>query len=92
MPWSVTRSVLVEVRVTQSKMFEYGRCPCGGTYDRRTVEVRLTVEGKVVVLTDISQGACPQCGSRVYKADVLEDIENLLRGESRNRRANEPPA
>jgi len=59
---------------------EYGRCPCGGTYDNRSVEVRLTVGGKVVVLTDVPQGACPNCGSRVYKAEVLERIETLMKG------------
>lgn len=59
---------------------EYGRCPCGGQYDQRYVEVRMTVNGKVVVLTDVPQGACPNCGSRVYKAEVLERIESLMKG------------
>ncbi len=59
---------------------EYGRCPCGGVYDNRSVEVRLTVNSKVVVLTDVPQGACPNCGSRVYKAEVLERIESLMKG------------
>jgi YgiT-type zinc finger domain-containing protein len=58
---------------------DYGRCPCGGKYDRRAVEVRLTVNGKVIVLTDVPQGACPNCGSRVYKAEVLERIETLMK-------------
>jgi YgiT-type zinc finger domain-containing protein len=59
---------------------DYGRCPCGGRYDNRAVEVRLTVGGKVVVLTDVPQGACPNCGSRVYKPEVLERIESLMKG------------
>ncbi|MCA2976942.1 MAG: YgiT-type zinc finger protein [Myxococcaceae bacterium] len=59
---------------------DYGRCPCGGAYDNRSVEVRLTVGGKVVVLTDVPQGACPNCGSRVYKAEVRERIETLMKG------------
>ena len=57
-----------------------GRCPCSGLYDNRFVEVRLTVNGKVVVLTDVPQGACPDCGSRIYKAGLLEGIEALMRG------------
>ncbi|MBX7100707.1 MAG: YgiT-type zinc finger protein [Myxococcaceae bacterium] len=60
---------------------DYGRCPCGGQYEHRAVEVRMTVQGKVVVLTDVPQGACPQCGSRVYKAEVLERIESLMKGD-----------
>lgn len=60
---------------------DYGRCPCSGQYENRFVEVRMTVNGKVVVLTDVPQGACPLCGSRVYKAEVLERIESLMKGE-----------
>ncbi|MFN0063471.1 MAG: YgiT-type zinc finger protein [Myxococcaceae bacterium] len=59
---------------------DYGRCPCGGTYGQRFVEVRMNVRGKTVVLTHVPQGACPQCGSRVYKAEVLERLESLMKG------------
>lgn len=58
---------------------EYGRCLCSGKYENRSVEVRMTVAGKVVVLTKVPQGACPLCGSRVYKAEVLERIESLMK-------------
>lgn len=64
---------------------EYGRCPCTGVYDHRTVEVRLNVKGKVVVLTGVPQGACPMCGSRVYKPEVLERIESLMKSEKYRR-------
>ena len=60
---------------------DYGRCPCTGLYDRRFVEVRLNVRGKMVVLTNVPQGTCTMCGSRVYKTDVLERIESLMKGE-----------
>lgn len=39
----------------------------------------MTVSGKIVVLTDVPQGACPLCGSRVYKPEVLERIESLMK-------------
>jgi YgiT-type zinc finger domain-containing protein len=58
---------------------DYGRCPCGGAYEQRFVEVRMTVASKIVVLTDVPQGACPSCGSRVYKAETLERIESLMK-------------
>ena len=60
---------------------DYGRCPCTGRYENRFVEVRLTVNAKVVVLTAVPQGACPLCGSRVYKAEVLNRIESLMKNE-----------
>jgi YgiT-type zinc finger domain-containing protein len=58
----------------------FGRCPCGGVYEPRVVEVRMTVGGEAVVLSDVPQGACPVCGSRIYKAAVLEEIEAVMRG------------
>ena len=39
----------------------------------------MTVSGKIVVLTDVPQGSCPTCGSRVYKPEVLERIESLMK-------------
>ena len=60
---------------------EYGRCPCTGVIERRTVEVRLNVNGKIIVLTGVPQGACPMCGSRVYKPEVLEQIEAMMKGK-----------
>jgi YgiT-type zinc finger domain-containing protein len=66
--------------------FDYGRCPCSGLYENRFVEVRMTVQSKVVVLTNVPQGACPLCGSRVYKAEVLERIESLMKSDKYTKR------
>ena len=58
-----------------------GKCPCGGTYEDREVEVRFAApdESAPLVLTRVPQGACPVCGSRVYPATVLERIEAVFR-------------
>jgi hypothetical protein len=57
---------------------EYGRCPCGGTYDHRWVEVRMQVpDGEPIVQTNVPQGACQTCGSRVYKAQILDLLETM---------------
>lgn len=58
---------------------DFGKCPCSGVYESRRVEVRMTVAGRVIVLEDVPQGACPNCGSRVYKADVLELVEAVMK-------------
>ena len=60
---------------------EFGRCPCSGRYEKRTVEVRMIVSDETIVLDSVAQGACSLCGSRVYKANVLETIEAVMRGE-----------
>jgi hypothetical protein len=59
----------------------YGRCPCGGYYESREVEVTMTVSGLVLVLSGVPQGYCPKCTSRVYKLLVLQCIESAMRGE-----------
>ena len=59
--------------------FTYGVCPCTGKYESRSVEVRMTVGGSVVKLEQVPQGACSQCGSRVYKAEVIELLDALMK-------------
>jgi YgiT-type zinc finger domain-containing protein len=68
--------------VTLTHDNEFGACPCGGTYEERTVEVRMTVDGELVVLRGVPQGDCSNCGSKVYKAGTLEGIEALMSGRS----------
>jgi len=58
---------------------KWGRCPCGGSYEHRLVDVRVTVEGGSIRTLTVPQGACPNCGSRVYKAETLDRIELLHR-------------
>ena len=58
----------------------WGACPCGGTYEHRAVEIKMTVNGQQVVLKDVFQGVCPNCGSRVYKSDQLQRIEETMKG------------
>jgi hypothetical protein len=72
----------------RSAASQWGRCPCGGTYEQRVVDVNMTVDGKPVKLTDVLQGACPVCGSRVYKAEMLARIEAVMKSESLDRRLN----
>ena len=58
----------------------YGTCPCGGIYEPRVVEVRLTNRtGKAIALPRIPQGACSACGSRIYKLAVIQRIEAIMR-------------
>jgi hypothetical protein len=40
----------------------------------------MTVDEQVILLENVPQGACPLCGSRVYKAQVLESIERVMVG------------
>jgi len=61
---------------------DFGRCPCTGIYEKRDVEVRMSVRGEILLLEHVRQGACPLCGSRVYKLEVLERIEATMKAGS----------
>jgi YgiT-type zinc finger domain-containing protein len=74
--------------MTTSAAFEWGACPCGGKFENRMIEVRMTVDGKPVVMTDVPQGVCPNCGSRVYRAEMLERIECGMKRVAFDRRLN----
>ena len=56
----------------------FGSCPCGGVYEQNVVEVKLSPGGRTVSLSDVLQGRCPVCDSRVYKVATLEGIEALM--------------
>jgi hypothetical protein len=58
---------------------EYGQCVCSGRYENRRVDVRMVVCDEQRVMADVPQGACPRCGARVYKIEVLERIETLMK-------------
>lgn len=47
----------------------------------------MNVDGRAVVLAEVPQGVCGLCGSRVYKSEVLERLESLMKGGRVNRRS-----
>jgi len=63
-------------------------CPCGGSYAPRLVEVRVPAQDGLepVVLPNVRQAACPECGSRVYTASDLERIESIFKADPRSGR------
>jgi hypothetical protein len=77
--------------MVKSAAFEWGGCPCGGRYDPRLVEVRMTVQGSPLTLEQVAQGACPNCSGRVYKAETLGRIEQTMAAHPLDRRVNRFP-
>jgi hypothetical protein len=46
------------------------------------VQVTASVLGRRVVMDDVAQGVCDNCGSRVYKTDTLKRIEAVMRNDA----------
>jgi hypothetical protein len=55
-----------------SEPMTFGKCPCSGTIETIMVEVRMLGQKP---MSDVPQGRCSQCGSRYYKAWVLQVLE-----------------
>lgn len=71
-----------------------GKCPCGGTYEDREVQVRLTSSstGAVTVLESVPQAVCPICESRAYHASILQRIEAAFQLAEDSPRADSDPS
>lgn len=66
--------------VAISQLTEFGPCACGGVIGTRSVKIRFAQgDGEPVVLDDVAQGECPECGSRYYKGETLKVIEDEFR-------------
>jgi hypothetical protein len=63
---------------------DFGTCPCGGRFEARFVPIRMPSRDGTIVLDDVAQGACPSCGSRVYRAGTLAHIENAYHRAKRS--------
>ncbi|SEL52624.1 MULTISPECIES: hypothetical protein [Stigmatella] len=68
---------------TGGSEYDYGRCPCTGQYAQHLIEVELAVAQRTVVLTNIPQGECVVCSSQVYKMQIMERLETLMRSEQK---------
>jgi hypothetical protein len=44
--------------------------------------VKMTRGGEEVQLNDVDQGACPRCGGRVYRVQILERVESAMHGDA----------
>ena len=61
--------------------FSYNGCPCGGTFESRFIDVTFRQFNPPVKLARVPQGVCPKCGSRVYKAEIMDLLESVMRGK-----------
>jgi hypothetical protein len=63
---------------------DFGRCPCGGRFETKVVDISIAAPTGPVRLSDVPQGHCPNCQSRVYRPEMLAHIENVYRMSRRS--------
>jgi YgiT-type zinc finger domain-containing protein len=73
-------TIIRKLAMPSSTYRHYGTCHCGGVREARIVEVPMnTGTNQAVTLADVPQGACPQCGGRFYKPELLSRIEAVFK-------------
>lgn len=61
---------------------DYGECWCENPLEGVLVEIRVKVKDRIVVLQEVPQGVCAECGIKVFKPDTLDRAESLFRRAS----------
>jgi len=69
----------------------YGPCECGGKLVERFVTADLRVNGRPFEFENVPVGVCQECGERIYRGPVLEQLERLARGRLRPKRTIKVP-
>ena len=61
----------------------YSACEyCGGKVVEKHVTMHMRIKGKLHIFENVPEGRCIECGERVYKGPVLEQLSQLARNRS----------
>ena len=64
--------------------YDYGQCHiCGERMVERSINQDFWLKGDLIVIEDVPAGVCPQCGAKVVKADVGQQIAALVNDAKR---------
>jgi len=59
---------------------KYGRCEnCGGAVVEKRLTVDRRINGRLHEFENVPVGVCRDCGQRIYKGPVLEQLERMAR-------------
>lgn len=59
--------------------YDYGKCQvCGEQMIEQQIKQDFWIKGDLIVIEDVPAGVCPQCGEKVVKADIGQQIATLI--------------
>jgi YgiT-type zinc finger domain-containing protein len=68
--------------------YNYGKCHvCGEKMIEKHIKQDFWLRGRLVVIEDVPAGVCVQCGEKVVRAAVGQQIATLVEDSPRIRRA-----
>ncbi len=63
------------------KNYNYGQCHvCGELMTEKKISQEFWIKGNLIVVENVPAGVCPQCGEKVVRADIGQQIASLLAG------------
>ena len=65
---------------------KYDVCECGGRIIEKEITVDFRYKGRLFEFEHVPVGVCLECGQRIYKGPVLENLERLARGKTKPKR------
>ncbi len=69
---------------TQTYPYDYGECElCDTPMQEQYIKQDFWVRGQLVVIDNVLAGVCPQCGTKVVKAEVGRHIAAVLENAER---------
>lgn len=61
------------------EIYDYGQCHvCGEQMTEKQINQEFWIKGSLIVIESIPAGVCTQCGEKVVKADIGQQIGSLL--------------
>ncbi|HOV15551.1 MAG TPA: YgiT-type zinc finger protein [Spirochaetota bacterium] len=58
------------------------KCECGGNIKERFITYTRKFSGQLYVFENVPVGVCSLCGERVFKGEVLENLETISKTKS----------
>lgn len=58
---------------------EYGKCECGGTINEAIITYYRKFNKKLYAFENVPVGICNECGERIFKGKILEELEEMTK-------------
>lgn len=60
--------------------YDYGKClVCGEQMREKEINQAFWLKGKLLVIESVPAGVCPQCGEKIVKGDVGQQLATLIK-------------
>ena len=69
---------------------EYGKCECSGKLVERRITYYRKFNKRLYAFENVPVGVCTECGERIFKGIILEQLEEISKNREPNKNMNVP--